>query len=246
MSASATALATSAPANPGDAHDFARANEAHFDEHAHKTDEEHPEARPIANLAAESMREAFPQYFDKERTELLDYACGVGYVSQALRPYVRNIVGVDISQKSVDIYNKQAEDLGFASDIRAVRAELKGEPGELDGAKFDLVVCSAAYHHFPSIQETTRALASLLKPGGALLVVDIKAAPDGKVLFPENLFPLVPYRQGFTEEVMRAAFEDAGLTEFEMKDGKTKPEGPKIDLAWFIARGVKAVSSGSA
>lgn len=62
--------------------------------------------------------------------------------SQALRPYVKSIVGADISQASVDVYNKQAADQGFASEMKAVRAELKGEPGEpgeLGGTKFDLI-----------------------------------------------------------------------------------------------------------
>ena len=59
--------------------------------------------------------------------------------SQALRPYVKSIVGADIIQASVDVYNKQAADQGFASEMKAVRAELKGEPGELGGTKFDLI-----------------------------------------------------------------------------------------------------------
>ncbi|KAI0753758.1 hypothetical protein C8Q74DRAFT_1306825 [Fomes fomentarius] len=53
--------------------------------------------------------------------------------------------------------------------IGLVCTELKGEPGESDGIKFDVIVCCASYHHFPSIGDTTRVLASFLKPGARYL-----------------------------------------------------------------------------
>ena len=43
----------------------------------------------------------------------------------------------------VDLYNKTGEDGGF-SGMKAIRAELKGEDGELDGQKFDVIVVSTA------------------------------------------------------------------------------------------------------
>ena len=55
-------------------------------------------------------------------------------VSQQLCQYVKTIVGVDISQVSVDRYNTQAANQGLAPDeMRAICSELKGDPGELDG-----------------------------------------------------------------------------------------------------------------
>lgn len=59
-------------------HDFARANQAHFDEHADKLEEEHPYARGFAVLSVNAMRDTFPALFDREHTEVLDYACGTG------------------------------------------------------------------------------------------------------------------------------------------------------------------------
>ena len=54
---------------------------------------------------------------------------------------MKSIVGVDISQVSVDRYNARAVQLGLAPEkMKAVCVELKGEPGELDGAKFDVVL----------------------------------------------------------------------------------------------------------
>jgi hypothetical protein len=45
-------------------------------------------------------------------------------------------VGVDISQGVVDQFNKRTE----IQNMKAVCTELKGEPGELDNEKFDVIV----------------------------------------------------------------------------------------------------------
>ena len=65
-----------------------------------------------------------------------------GMISEQLIPHVKKIVGVDISQGSVDRYNTLAtEKLGLTPEtMKAVSVELKGEPGELEGTKFDVVV----------------------------------------------------------------------------------------------------------
>ena len=183
-----------------------------------------------------------------------------GMLSQALCPYVKSIVGVDISPASVEQYNIQAANQGLTpEEMKAVCIELKGEPGELGDARFDLVIvsartpydsirltpppssqCCASYHHFPSIEETTRVLAHFLKPGGSLLVTDIKAAPDGRVLFRDTHHHIVAHTRGLTEEAMRAAFEGTCLVGFAMKDVFTaRMKATGEDTLWFVARGVK-------
>lgn len=59
-------------------------------------------------------------------------------MSGNLAPYVKSILGVDISQGVVDLFNER-----FANNrerFRAIRAELKGEDGELDNEKFDVII----------------------------------------------------------------------------------------------------------
>ena len=70
---------------------------------------------------------------------------------------MKSIVGVDISQVSVDRYNARAAQLGFAPEkMKAVCVELKGEPGELDSAKFDVVVVRTFLHtSVPSLRPST-------------------------------------------------------------------------------------------
>lgn len=126
-----------------------------------------------------------------------------GFADRELAPYTKSVLGVDISQGMVNQYNKLAESQGFSNKIKAVCGELKAEDGELDGAKFDVVLvsqlpfllsesftssahlmrflnqCTMAYHHFESINDLTKILAFFLKPGGSLMVAD-KERPSEK------------------------------------------------------------------
>ena len=62
-------------------------------------------------------------------------------VSGNLAPYVRSILGVDISQGVVDLFNKRFADKDADQNrFRAIRAELKGDDGELDNEKFHVII----------------------------------------------------------------------------------------------------------
>jgi len=52
----------------------------------------------------------------------------------------KQFVGVDISQKSVDLYNQKAATQFTPEEIQAVCTELNGHPGELSGKIFDVIV----------------------------------------------------------------------------------------------------------
>ena len=66
-------------------------------------------------------------------------------VSKQIIPYAKSILGVDVSQGMVDQYNETGEKEGF-SGMKAVCADLKGEDGELDGQKFDVIIVSIILH----------------------------------------------------------------------------------------------------
>jgi len=76
----------------------------------------------------------------------------------------------------VEVYNQKAEKEGVADKMKGrvidVLSLAEEEiPEELKEA--DVVVCSMAYHHIEDIGHTSRVLASLLKKGGHLFVVDL-------------------------------------------------------------------------
>ena len=69
----------------------------------------------------------------------------LGLVSGNLAPHVRSILGVDISQGVVDLFNKRFADRDADQErFRAIRAELKGEEGELDNEKFHVIIVRIA------------------------------------------------------------------------------------------------------
>lgn len=69
-----------------------------------------------------------------------------GLLSQQLSPYCKSVVGVDISQAMVDLYNESARNQGLSGDeLRAVCFDVldnKFSSDCLNGQKFDVVVVS--------------------------------------------------------------------------------------------------------
>ena len=62
---------------PGHNHDYVSANEAHFDAEA-KNFDARPEARELAKRVCNAIRAAYPDLFDENKTEVMDFACGSG------------------------------------------------------------------------------------------------------------------------------------------------------------------------
>ncbi|KLO08068.1 S-adenosyl-L-methionine-dependent methyltransferase [Schizopora paradoxa] len=169
-------------------------------------------------------------------TRMLEFACGTGLVSRELAPFVAKIVGLDISQSMVDLYNKKAKEKGYdPEDVHAVCFNLLGEDESLGGVKFDLIICTAAFHHLSDPARITKALSALLAPKGSLFVSDIfkpsddydfvKNAEARKDLehMPESVRDMsfaktVSHRGGFAEADMKKFLEgDGGLTDFAFR-----------------------------
>lgn len=187
-------------------HAMTEQNRAHFDKIAADM-EDFPQARAHAKMVANAVLEENWMHMRDEQdgdevspftdrpmggTRMLEFACGTGLVSRELAPFVAKVVGVDISQSMVDLYNKKAQEKGYdAEDVHAVCLNMLGEDEsvapeaqtenvlkQIGGEKFDLIVCNAAYHHLPDPVGITKALSALLAPKGTLLVSDIYKSSD--------------------------------------------------------------------
>jgi 2-polyprenyl-3-methyl-5-hydroxy-6-metoxy-1,4-benzoquinol methylase len=98
----------------------------------------------------------------------------IGLISQDLVSHVNKIIGLDTSQAMVDVYNQKATSNGVSSKMFAMCIDILSSseiPEELQNV--DVVVCAMAYHHIEDPDNTSKVLASLLKKGGHLLVVDL-------------------------------------------------------------------------
>ncbi|KZT11148.1 S-adenosyl-L-methionine-dependent methyltransferase [Laetiporus sulphureus 93-53] len=221
---------------------YAAENKAFYDvEEARKVDARR-DTQELARRVAAAMRRRYPDIFNEETTTLMDYACGTGLVSRELCPYVKSIVGVDISDGMVDQFNLRVSQQGLTpEEMKAVCVELKGEEHELDGQKFDVIVCSMAFHHFSSYRDVTRMLAFFLKPGGSLLVVDIVKGTL-KAEISAHHERIIAHQHGFDTNDMREAFETAGLIAFDYSLATSgKMHGNTVDF--FLARGKKPALS---
>jgi len=223
-------------------HDYSEANKAHFDDTEAEKYDKRPQAAEMARRQSDAMIKAYP--FDESKTTVLDFACGTGLISRELAAHTNKIVGVDISEAMVKQYNQRVENQGIPpEEMRAVCTELKGTVEELDGVKFDVIVCASAYHHFESIEEVTRTLAFHLKPGGYLMVSDIMKPSNGDEVFPHDgaHIHIVAHKGGFDETDIRKAFDAADLhdTSFDKITSTKWVNGRSIDI--FLAKGVKSL-----
>ncbi|KAI0318506.1 S-adenosyl-L-methionine-dependent methyltransferase [Amylostereum chailletii] len=234
-------------------HDYAQANEAHFNELAHYHEQSQGMNEFFDRLGV-IVREIYE--FKEDETSVLDFACGIGMFSRQLAPYSKSIVGIDISQNAVNEYNRRVGNQGLIpEEMQAIRVELKGEEGELDGRKFDVVVCSMSYHHFDDVAEKTHMLAFFLQFGGSLIICDYLMSSNGEggdlmssngeggddVSKDEKYSQLVPHRHGFSEESMRRTMEGAGLVEFSFRKAfSARHRGSSVDI--FVAKATKPSS----
>ncbi|KAG8811047.1 hypothetical protein FRC17_002651, partial [Serendipita sp. 399] len=169
------------------------ANVAHFDKFAQNYDD-NPFVNQIAKQVVDLIRNKVA--LSEESTIMLDYACGTGQISRKSEPFVKKVIGVDISQGMVDQYNQRASDQAIPPEkMQAVCIpRLQGDNSDLDGQKFDIIVCAQAYHHFSDINKVTKDLTNLLKPGtGRLFIADLMQYDRGSSSQSEENDGAVPH-----------------------------------------------------
>lgn len=164
--------------------DHTKLNIEHFDKQAASWDS--PLKVALAKKCSDAMLQADGVKWDPASTVVVDFACGtgtvipdakadLGLISQGLVSHAQKVLGVDISMGMVDTYNQKAKNSALEGKMKAVCVDIltpeANIPEELRNV--DVVVCSMSYHHIEDIVHTSKVLASLLKKGGHLLVVDL-------------------------------------------------------------------------
>ncbi|EDK37911.2 hypothetical protein PGUG_02009 [Meyerozyma guilliermondii ATCC 6260] len=126
----------------------------------------------------------FPNCPIKPGATILDFACGPGILDRIFVPYLEakdkasKIVGVDINEGFLNRFKSQLDVITKDSSIwtKIVKADILSDEAEADirplESSADVIVCSLAYHHFHDFGAMTKKLASFLKPGGWLYIVD--------------------------------------------------------------------------
>jgi ubiquinone/menaquinone biosynthesis C-methylase UbiE len=106
--------------------------------------------------------------------QALDVATGAGHTAAAFAPHVASVIASDITPEMLEEARKLAAARGLGN-MEATVADAEALPFE--AARFDLVTCRIAPHHFPDVPQFVREVQRVLKPGGTFALVD-NISPD--------------------------------------------------------------------
>jgi 2-polyprenyl-6-hydroxyphenyl methylase/3-demethylubiquinone-9 3-methyltransferase len=105
---------------------------------------------------------------------VLDVGCGGGILSEAMARGGARVLGIDLSQAVLDVAELHALEAKVAVEYRAIAAE---ELAAASPRSFDLVTCMEMLEHVPDPAATLAALATLVKPGGNVIVSTLNRKP---------------------------------------------------------------------
>ncbi len=111
----------------------------------------------------------------KSEWNVLDVATGTGHLGHTLAAHVQTVVGFDLTQKMLDIADREASKKGLTNFT--VR---QGDVHELPfgDSVFDLVTVRIAPHHFSDIKKAVAEMARVLRKGGRLFIEDTIAPSE--------------------------------------------------------------------
>jgi 2-polyprenyl-6-hydroxyphenyl methylase / 3-demethylubiquinone-9 3-methyltransferase len=105
---------------------------------------------------------------------VLDVGCGGGILAEAMARAGAKVLGIDLSRAVLDVAELHALEAKVNVDYKAVAAEQLAldRPGT-----FDAVTCMEMLEHVPNPAATVSALATLVKPGGHVIVSTLNRKP---------------------------------------------------------------------
>jgi ubiquinone/menaquinone biosynthesis C-methylase UbiE/DNA-binding transcriptional ArsR family regulator len=168
-----------------------------------------------------------------ENWKVADLGSGTGAITQALAPFVTEVIAVDESSAMLAAARKRLHGLDNV-DIRNGRLEaLPIGDSEVDVALLFLVL-----HYAPEPQVVIGEAARILKPGGRLLVLDMM--PHDRQDLRQTMGHLW---QGFDSAILGRWMRDAGLEGFRYSALPPDPDakGPTL----FAAAGKRRAAAAS-
>ncbi|EGD97786.1 methyltransferase small domain-containing protein [Trichophyton tonsurans CBS 112818] len=129
------------------------------------------------------MKTLLPEFlsinkFPGEKIKYVDLGCGTGRNTLPLAQQARGatIVGLDPSEKMLELAHKRTADV---SNVQLERYDILGPTGPPASAlEADGVISTLVVEHVP-LQDFFRAVTSILKPGGALLLTNMHSEMGG-------------------------------------------------------------------
>ncbi len=143
---------------------------------------------------------------------MLDVATGGGHTALKFAPHVRHVIASDLTPRMLEKAEQFIVKEMGAGNVSFRQADAENLP--FAEARFDLVTCRIAPHHFPNAQAFARECARVLKAGGMLLLQD-QLLPDdqGAARFVDDFERLrdPSHHRAFNTAEWRAMFAAAGF-----------------------------------
>jgi SAM-dependent methyltransferase len=150
--------------------------------------------------------------------DVVDIGCGEGYLTVEVARWARRVVAVDRSA-AVLTRAKALAARRRATNITFKRGELERLP--LDTASVDVAVLSQALHHAQDPSRAVAEAARVLRPGGKVLVLDLRAHNEAWVRD-----KLGDRHLGFTDDELQRVLREAGLTDVRLSVGARRTGDP--------------------
>ena len=140
------------------------------------------------------------QRFNLAGGAVLDVGCGGGLLAEAMAARGANVTAIDMSADALQVARSHLLESGFQVDYRQQTAEALAAAAP---ASFDCVVCMEMLEHVPQPDSVVTACATLLRPGGTLILSTLNRNPKSylmAIVGAEYLLKLIPagthdYRQ---------------------------------------------------
>ena len=109
---------------------------------------------------------------------LLDVGCGGGLIAEPLARLGASVTGIEPTEENIGAARRHAGESNLAIDYRATSAEELAESGR----QFDIVTCLEVVEHVPDPAAFVGVCASLVRPGGLLVLSTINRTMKSYVL----------------------------------------------------------------
>ena len=127
-----------------------------------------PEKNERAQIMADAILAADSAGLELDNA--LEYGCGTGLVSLALRDKIRRVVLADISDGMLAVVQQKIQSLQLGNFF-PVKLDLTVEAPPAE--KFNLIYSLQTLHHIPNTQQIIEVFYGMLEDGGRLFLADL-------------------------------------------------------------------------
>jgi 2-polyprenyl-6-hydroxyphenyl methylase/3-demethylubiquinone-9 3-methyltransferase len=166
---------------------------------------------------------------------ILDIGCGGGLLSEPMARLGATVTGVDAGAEAIGVARTHAAESGLAIDYRCSSAEDLAA----SGVRFDAVLALEIVEHVADVDAFCQALATLLRPGGTLVMSTLNRTRRSwavAILGAEHLLRIIPrgtheWRKFLKPHELAAALRRAGLEVGDIAGMVPDPRGGGWRLA---------------